>query len=160
MKRPGAVGACALTLAYVLVLSFFFAMVEIQVEGAAGWAANLPTWRIKAHWLLDVFWGGREMTGYHAWVFTFMALVFHLPAVLLQRWSIRIEARIIGAVTMFWIGEDWLWFVMNPAYGLARFDPAHVPWHKHWFGPMPTDYWTMGGIGLALLIGSFVGERR
>ncbi|WP_407669535.1 hypothetical protein [Paraburkholderia heleia] len=41
--------------------------------------ANLPTWRIEHHWLLDIFWGSRPMTGYHAWVFPFMALFFHLP---------------------------------------------------------------------------------
>lgn len=26
-----------------------FAQVEIQIEGAAGWAKNLPTWRIDHH---------------------------------------------------------------------------------------------------------------
>src|SRR6185295_3804223 len=121
-------------LLYVVLLALFFAQVEIQVEGASGWAASLPTWRIERHWLLDWFWGGRPLTGYHAWVFSFMALVFHLPAVLLQRWSWRIELRILGALALFWIIEDWLWFVMNPAFGLARFAPQFVPWHKNWFG--------------------------
>lgn len=145
----------ALTLGCVALLAFFFAHVEIEIEGAGGWAANLPTWRIKQHWLLDLLWGGRALTGYHAWVFSFMALVFHLPAVLLQRWSVRVELRILGALALFWIVEDWLWFVMNPAYGLQRFVPQLVPWHKHWFGPAPIDYWVFGGVGLALLIWSF-----
>ena len=57
---------------WTLLLSFFFAQLAIQVEGAAGWAANLPTWRIAQDWLLDLFWGGRPMTGYHAWVFPFI----------------------------------------------------------------------------------------
>jgi hypothetical protein len=52
--------------AWVVLLAYFFANVEIQIEGSAGWAANLPTWRIEHHWLLDLFWGGRPMTGYHA----------------------------------------------------------------------------------------------
>jgi hypothetical protein len=26
----------------------------------------------------------------------------------------------------------------------------------HWIGPLPTDYWTFGTTGLALLIGSYV----
>lgn len=64
---------------WVLVMAFFFANAEIQIEGGAGWATSLPTWRIEHHWLLDIFWGGRAMTGYHAWVFTFMALVFYSP---------------------------------------------------------------------------------
>lgn len=144
-----------LTLAYVVLLALVFAQVEVQIEGAAGWAANLPTWRIEHHWLLDRVWGGRPLTGYHAWVFSFMVLAFHLPAVLLQRWSWRVELRILGALALFWIVEDWLWFVTNPAYGLDRFAPEFVPWHRSWIGPAPTDYWTFGGIGLALLIGSF-----
>ena len=36
-----------LLLASVLALAVFFAQVEIQIEGAAGWGADLPTWRIE-----------------------------------------------------------------------------------------------------------------
>jgi hypothetical protein len=50
-------------MAWVLVMAFFFANAEIQIEGGAGWATSLPTWRIEHHWLLDIFWGGRAMTG-------------------------------------------------------------------------------------------------
>lgn len=35
--------------------------------------------------LLDLFWSGKPMTGYHAWVFPFVALFFHLPAVFFGR---------------------------------------------------------------------------
>ncbi len=52
-----------LTLCWVGLMAFFFAEVEIQIEGGAGWATSLPTWRIEQHWLLDIFWGGRAMTG-------------------------------------------------------------------------------------------------
>lgn len=147
------------TLAYVALLGFFFAQVEIQIEGAAGWAAGLPTWRIEKHWLLDIFWGGRPMTGYHAWVFSFMALAFHLPGVLTREWTWHLELRILGSLALFWIIEDWLWFVCNPAFGLARFTPAFVPWHKHWLLAMPSDYLIMGTLGLLCLHLSFTGPR-
>lgn len=140
---------------FIGVLGFFFAMVEIQIEGAAGWAASLPTWRIENHWLLDIFWGGRPMTGYHAWVFSFMALAFHLPVLVNGSWSVKLEARIIGAVMLFWIIEDFLWFVFNPAFGLAKFEPQFVPWHKSWMGAVPTDYVIFGVAGLALIAWSF-----
>jgi hypothetical protein len=55
-----------LLLFWVFLPAFFFANVEIQIEGAHGWAASLPTWRIEKHQLLDIFCGGRPMTGYHA----------------------------------------------------------------------------------------------
>jgi hypothetical protein len=128
-------------IAWVLLLAYFLANVEIQIEGAAGWAANLPTWRIQSHWLLDMFWGGRPMTGYHAWMFPCIALFFHFPLVFFGRWSWRLEARAIGCILVFWIAEDFLWFALNPAFGLARFSAENIPWHPHWLGPAPTDYW-------------------
>ncbi len=139
----------------VATVAFFFAHVEIEIEGPVGWAASLPSWRIESHWLLDIFWGGRPLTGYHAWVFSFMALVFHLPLALVGSWSLRLEARIIGCLCLFWICEDLLWFILNPAFGWARFVPAHVPWHKSWFAGLPTDYWTFTLVGGCLLAFSF-----
>lgn len=141
-------------LLWVLLLAFVFAQVEIQIEGAAGWAAALPTWRIEQHWLLDLFWGGRPLTGYHAWVFSFMALVFHLPAFFVSGWNWRHEARVMGGLMLFWITEDFLWFVLNPAYGLEQFVPAAVPWHKHWLLGVPTDYLTFSATGLFLIAAS------
>ncbi len=153
--KRAALQACALLLS-VVILAFFFANVEIQIEGANGWAVALPvTFRIEDHWLLDVFWGGRPMTGYHAWVFPFMALFFHFPMVWAGRWSIKLEARAIACTSVFWIVEDALWFVLNPAYGWAKLDPEHVPWHVHWFLGLPTDYFTFTGVALALFVWSF-----
>jgi len=130
-------------------------MVEIQIEGAQGWAAGLPTWRIENHWLLDLCYSGRPLTGYHLWVFSFMALVFHLPMVMAGRPTWRLEARVLGCLMGFWIVEDFLWFVLNPAFGVAKFVPGKVPWHKHWFCGFPTDYWLFAAIGAALVAWSF-----
>jgi hypothetical protein len=138
-------------LLWVLVLAFMFAEVEIQIEGATGWAGNLPTWRIEQHWLLDLLWGGRPMTGYHAWVFSFMALVFHLPMFFAERWDWRLELRVLGGLMLFWIAEDFLWFAFNPAYGLEKFAPASIPWHKHWWLGVPTDYVTFSATGAILI---------
>lgn len=140
---------------WVALLGLFFAMTEIQIEGANGWACALPTWRIEKHWLLDIFWGGRPMTGYHAWVFSFMFLVFHLPHAISGSFSLQLEARCVGALMIFWIIEDFLWFVLNPSFGLARFTPQFIPWHKHWLLGMPTDYLIFTVIGLFLLAWSY-----
>ncbi|MFZ6720870.1 hypothetical protein [Undibacterium sp. Ji49W] len=130
-----------LTFVFAVVLAVFFAQVEIQIEGSAGWAANLPTWRIEKHWLLDIFWGGRAMTGYHAWVFPFIALFFHFPFVMMQQWTGKLECRAIANIITFWIVEDFMWFILNPAYGFARFNPLEVKWHVHWLLGFPVDYW-------------------
>ena len=138
--------------AWVLLMALFFAEVEIQIEGAAGWAAQLPTWRIEHHWLLDIFWGGRPMTGYHAWVFSFMALAFFAPLAFNGRWQAREAALALSGLMLFWFAEDFLWFVLNPAFGWARFDPSHVPWHKRWWWGAPVDYWVaLAGAALILV---------
>jgi hypothetical protein len=149
-----------LLLGWVLLVSFFFAQVEVQIEGSQGWAAGLPTWRIENHPLLDIFWGGRPMTGYHAWVFSFMALVFHLPVFMAGQWSLKFEARILGSIMVFWIAEDFLWFLLNPAFGWKKFSPAFIPWHKQWLGAIPLDYVTFTAIGALLLWFSFRGYRE
>lgn len=149
----------ALLLGAVTVLAWLFALTEIQIEGGAGWATNLPTWRIEHHWLLDVFWGGRPMTGYHAGIFSFMALAFHLPAALFGTWSWRLEARALGSLVLFWAIEDALWFVFNPAFGIARFTPAQVPWHPRWWFGLPVDYWMAVALATVLYYLSFRRRR-
>jgi hypothetical protein len=140
---------------WIALLAFFFANVEIQIEGANGWAGSLPTWRIEKGPLLDIFWGGRPLTGYHAWVFVFMALVFHLPIFIKGTFSLKLEARIMGSLMIFWIIEDFLWFILNPAFGFVKFNPSCIPWHKKWILGMPTDYPVFMIIGIILLWFSF-----
>jgi hypothetical protein len=147
------------TLGGIAVLAVMFAQVEIQIEGADGWAAKLPTWRMPPNLFLKLFWGGREMTGYHAWVFPFVALMFHYPMLHGWRWTWRLQARALAAPMLFWIIEDAMWFVMNPAFGLGRLKPGHVPWHPHWVLGLPVDYWMFSVAGLALLWWS-LGEDR
>ena len=144
-----------LLLLWVALLGFFFANFEIQVEGGQGWATGLPTWRIEHHWVLDIIWGGRALTGYHFWVFSFMALVFHLPVFATGRWSLIMEARVLGSVMVFWIVEDFLWFALNPAYGLSRFRPACIPWHHVWLLGLPQDYVVFTLTGLIMIAWSY-----
>lgn len=153
------VGRAILLAVWVCVVAMFFANVEIQIEGNQGWAAGLPvTFRVEHHWLLDLFWGGRPMTGYHAWVFSFMFLIFHAPLVFFGTWTAKLQARVIASLMAFWIIEDFLWFVLNPAWGFAKLTPHDVPWHLHWFLGWPTDYWTFTVVGGALFLWSFRGE--
>jgi hypothetical protein len=149
-----------LLLGWVALLSFFFAQVEIQIEGAAGWAEKLPTWRVEKHWLLDIFWSGRSMTGYHAWVFPFIALIFHLPIFVRGRWLWRMEAPIVGMIMLFWVIEDALWFALNPAFGWSKFSAGNISWHKHWWLGLPADYWISTSIGIALLVWSYAASAK
>lgn len=140
-----------LLLAWVALLATLFAELEIQIEGASGWAAGLPTWRIADSPVLKLCFGGREITGYHVFAFSFMFCVFHLPLVMAGHFSWRIEARILGSLMLFWIVEDALWFALNPAFGLAKLTPANVPWHPHWFLGVPVDYLVYAMLSAVLL---------
>jgi hypothetical protein len=125
---------------------------EIQIEGVDGWAAKLPTWRIEKHRLLDWFYGGRPLTGYHVWAFCFVFLSFHLPFFMGRGWSFREELRMVGAYYFFWVLEDFLWFVLNPHYGWKKFGPAHVWWHKRWLWGLPLDYWFLSSLGVYFVL--------
>jgi hypothetical protein len=141
-------------LLYVLIVSFMWAKMEIEIEGRDGWAANLPTWRIKKHILLDIFMGGRPLTGYHAWAFTFIFTSFHLPFFWAGgwTWSWRAECHVEAATLIFWVVEDFLWFVLNPHFGWSKYHGKEIWWHKHWFMGLPVDYWVMSCMGLLLFL--------
>lgn len=140
-----------LLLGWVLVLAALFAQLEIQIEGARGWAAGLPTWRLSDAPLVSLFFGGREVTGYHVFAFAFMFCVFHLPLAMTGQFSARLEARILGSLMLFWIIEDFLWFAMNPAYGVHKLTPHDAPWHPHWLLGVPVDYLVFTAASAALL---------
>ena len=119
-------------LGFVVAAAGLFAKLEIEIEGKDGWAEKLPTWRVESHYLLDWFFGGRSLTGYHVWAFAFVACLFHLPFFWQRSWSLREELQVIGGYLLFWILEDMLWFVLNPHYGWRKFTREHVGWHKKW----------------------------
>ena len=98
------------------------------------------------------------MTGYLAWAFPFIALCFHFPLVFWGRWSWRAQCRVLACIMLFWITEDFLWFVINPEFGLEKFNAASVPWHKHWFLFAPLDYWIYLPLAALLLRLSMRGE--
>ena len=135
----------------ILIAAFCWANLEIHIEGNAGWAANLPTWKIDKHILLDVFYGGRPLTGYHVWAFSSVFFFFHLPYFFLHTWSPRMELCAIAGYNLFWVVEDFLWFVLNPHFGWSKFNRGSIWWHKRWLLGLPLDYWLLGGLGGVLL---------
>ena len=92
----------------------------------------------------------------HVWMILFMTAVFHVPLAVFHTFSIKAEARILGSLILFWMIEDFLWFVLNPAFGIRRFRDKHIEWHKRWVGPVPLDYIVACAAGGALLTYSFM----
>jgi len=135
---------------FVIAIAAVGAKLEIEIEGAHGWAANLPTWKIEKHALLDRIYGGRPLTGYHVWASVFLLLVFHMPFFWTGAWFFRGELRVLGGMIVFWLLEDFLWFVLNPHFGWKKFSPAYAWWHRRWRWGLPVEYWTLGVPGLLL----------
>jgi hypothetical protein len=133
-----------------------FALLEIEIEGGSGWASNLPTWRFENRWTRLLL-GSRQVTGYHLYVHLFVLILLHLPFALgLSMPGLHAEARILAFLVLFWILEDFLWFVFNPAYGVRRFNPESVWWHAPaWWWIMPREYWIFTPIGLGLYVWSW-----
>lgn len=133
------------------VVAALFALVEIHIEGANGWAANLPTWKIQNRWT-RLFLGVKPLTGYHLYMQLFVLAAAHFPfAFGLAPLTWPFEARVLSFLIFFWILEDFLWFVFNPAFGLRRFQPQHIWWHApSWWWIMPRDYWLLAPVGIAL----------
>ena len=48
---------------FLFVLAALFALAEIQIEGPQGWAANLPTWRVKNRWTRLLYGANRPVRG-------------------------------------------------------------------------------------------------
>ncbi len=125
----------------LLATSAAFALLEIQIEDGHGWAGALPTWRFENRWTRR-FLGARPITGYHLFMHVLVLLLAHLAYFVGVRPMLRLEARILAFVILFWILEDFLWFIFNPAWGLRRFRRAEIPWHaRSWWWIMPRDYW-------------------
>ena len=139
--------------AFLFAFALLFALVEIEIEGADGWAINLPTWyRRKPGYarLFGLVMSGKPLTGYHAVMFLIPLCAFHMGLAFGQAWSLGVEARIISAYLLWNVTWDFLWFLLNPTYGWRRFRRGQIWWHsKRWIGRMPIDYFNA-------IVGSFL----
>lgn len=130
-----------------LILAFvsavFMALLEIQVEGSMGWAANLPTWRKTLP--ISVFgmfgYEKKPLTGYHLYLWLLLFVLPHF-AFLFTSWDLKKEFYLLSFYTLFTTLEGILWFILNPAYGFKRFNPENVNWyHEVWVLGTPIEYW-------------------
>jgi hypothetical protein len=133
---------------YFFAIAFVLAQLEIQIEGPHGWAAKLPTWRWQTPGVLR--WAGKPITGYHVFLLLFILLFIHLPTLYLG-FSWERESELLSLFCLLAVFWDFLWFVCNPHFGLARFRPDRVWWFKSWTLGLPTSYFS----GLAISLGIY-----
>ena len=124
---------------FCLLSAVLLALLEIQIEGKHGWAEKLPTWRLNLKFFDKIPGLGGAFTGYHVYLFISVLLLMHTPF-LFMRWDIHTEAILISAYVILTRWEDFLWFVLNPHYGIRKFNKKNIPWHEDWLGPVPLQY--------------------
>ncbi len=141
---------------FVIITSLMFSFLEIQSEGQNGWAEKFPTWRFHNKWT-NLIMANRPLTGYHFYFFLFMISIAHLPYGLgLLPPSAMAETRILSFILFFFVLEDFLWFIMNPAYGITHFRPEFIWWHSNdWLWFMPRLYWIYTPIAIILYVFSY-----
>ena len=136
--------------------ALLFALVEIEIEGKDGWAMNLPTWYRRKSFYARVYaflLSGKPLTGYHAVMFFIPFVSFHIGLAFGQSWSWGLEARLIASYLVWNVTWDFLWFVLNPHFGWARFRKGQIWWHGGaWLGRMPIDY--VNALWMSFLVAS------
>ena len=137
------------------LLAALVAGLEVEIEGKDGWAYKLPTpYRTRgfAARVYGTLMAGKPLTVYHAYMFSLMLLVHHAGFFMDAPWSWSAESAALARFLTWAVLWDYLWFVLNPHYGVRGFTKDRVWWHakSRWvFGLFPLDYligWTLSAL--------------
>jgi len=121
---------------FFILFGTLWAALEVQIEGKYGWATKLPTTPFFC----------THFTWYHAVMNTMVFLIAF--EVVSFSWNLP-----------FWIAalfliEDYMWFMINPSFGISKYNHEAVWWHK-WICGMPLGNWISG----IVMIGSSIGSH-
>jgi len=150
--------------AFWFMIAFILAGLECEIEGPDGWASGMPTCRIENRGMLLVLrpvFAGRPVTLYHCFMFSLVVLIAHVGYAQGVPFNWTNEFRFLSTLFLLCPTWDYLWFVLNPAYGPDNFRREKVGWHAHrpWlFGLFPIDYAVAGVLSLACSVLSWCGD--
>jgi hypothetical protein len=145
---------------YLVVWALLYALLEISTEGGVGWALGAPTWRKKS-WFYGAVKSGKELTGYHLFMFFLPYLFLHLPLIFAFHWGLDMftwwrECELLAVFFVLCPAWDLWWFILNPDFTLQRFRPGEIWWHAKWIGRIPVDYVSAAvSVVLFTVLGSF-----
>ena len=134
------------------VIALLFAAMYASVEGSKPWAENLSNcWRPDPGlwWVQVLYWFpnfGREVNGLDTFgLLLFGTFGFFLVPVWYlthsQKFSFTQWLEVLAYFIAISVIEDWVWYLINPAFGIYRFSSAFIPpAMHHWFWVIPTQY--------------------
>ena len=138
----------SLILIYILLIFVSIAFWEAYIEGKNGWASKSVGWRMKKNLIFI-----KGITAYHFWAWMIMIPMFLALPLIIYGFDLKLFG--VLATGYFWgaILEDFLWFVVNPAFHFKNFNSKHVKWHR-WVKlgiiEIPSGYFIYFFIGLII----------
>ena len=132
--------------AFWFVFCCILAGLEVEIEGDHGWAETLPTWYRTTGFFARVygfFVGKRPLTGYHLFITLLPLVVTHARFADGVPWTPSAECLSLATYFVVCSMWDFLWFVLNPHFGIANFRQEKIWWYAHswWVGDVfPADY--------------------
>lgn len=124
---------------FVFLCALIHALLEIQIEGENGWAEKLPTKRFNNPF--EKITGWTYIDGYHLFTWILFILFFHLPFLFNLSFNFQNELLILESIFVFFLVEDFLWFVINPKWGIKNFFTQKISWHPNKILFFPQNYW-------------------
>ncbi|OGY79384.1 MAG: hypothetical protein A3B74_00905 [Candidatus Kerfeldbacteria bacterium RIFCSPHIGHO2_02_FULL_42_14] len=133
---------------FLFIFAAVMAAVEIEIEGKNGWESQLPTWYRTTGTAARIYgklMNHKPLTGYHLFMTILTMMIFHIGFFLPPhpKWSATNECQILARYFVWSTLWDFLWFVLNPAFGVKNFKPWKIWWHAKspWiFDLFPADY--------------------
>jgi|SRR3989344_4170040 len=116
-------------LGYILAIFISIAFWEAYIEGRGGWAANQVGWKTN----MKVGFLRRPLDAYHFWSWLVMIPLFLMLPFVMFGWNAHLFWLVIIGFLLGTVLEDFLWFVVNPAFPFKDFNPKKVWWH-YWVG--------------------------
>lgn len=127
---------------FIFLIALVTAILEVQIEGYYGWAQKLPTWRTDNQ-VYSTLMNGKPLTGYHIAINLLLLLFFHYPFVINAiKPTLSNELLVLSDFFIFVIFWDFLWFVVNPWYGIQNFNIGSIAWDKKWIWIFPVEYYS------------------
>lgn len=136
---------------FLVLFALVYAWIEIEIEGPSGWAKNLPTpQKVAGHLSL-----------YHVYMVLLAAVV--IGGLLHYRahktdWK-HVCGEFVFLLVIFFLAQDFLWFVMNPGYTVLGYRESLIPWHSHWVLGIPLFNY-VGAAVLCVLLFLMPGSRK
>ena len=132
-----------LNLTFIFLISIFYSLIEIEIEGKDGWMVKIPTPKFFKF-------GDKEMTLYHI----YMLVLIIISVTFQNKMNFTLPSFLYSAsnVLLFLFLEDIIWFILNPHFTINKYKKENICWHakQPWILGMPLHNYTISIIVLLI----------